>query len=76
MRPHQQRENLQLLNQPELEALVLARMRNEALAKRLAAGLCAVAGVLFVVFYPALSGLPIPDWWADALQILPSFGLY
>ena len=57
-------------------ALVLARMRNEALAKRLAAGLCAVAGVLFVVFYPALSGLPIPDWWADALQILPSFGFY
>ena len=57
-------------------ALVLARMRNEALAKRLAVGLCAVAGVLFVVFYPALSGLPIPDWWADALQILPSFGFY
>ena len=57
-------------------ALVLARMRNEALAKRLAAGLCAVAGGLFVVFYPALSGLPIPDWWADALQILPSFGFY
>ena len=23
-----------------------------------------------------LAGLPIPDWWADALQILPSFGFY
>ena len=24
----------------------------------------------------ALSGLPIPAWWADALNALPSFGVY
>ena len=57
-------------------ALVLARMKNEALAKKLAGGLCAVALVLFVLYYPALSGLPIPAWWADALEVLPSFGFY
>ena len=32
--------------------------------------------VLFVLYYPALSGLPIPAWWADALNVLPSFGFY
>ena len=31
---------------------------------------------LFVLYYPALSGLPIPAWWADALNALPSFGFY
>ena len=34
------------------------------------------AAVLFAVYYPALSGLPIPAWWADALEVLPSFGFY
>ncbi len=57
-------------------ALVLARMPKEKQAKRLATGLCALAAVLFAVYYPALSGLPIPDWWANALTILPSYGFY
>ena len=41
-----------------------------------AAGLGVAAAVLFVLYYPALSGLPIPAWWADALEVLPSFGFY
>ena len=57
-------------------ALMLARMRHRDWARRLAAGLCAAAAVLFAVYYPALSGLPIPAWWADALEVLPSFGFY
>ena len=57
-------------------ALVLARMRRRDWARWLAAGLCAAAAVLFAVYYPALSGLPIPAWWADALEVLPSFGFY
>ena len=57
-------------------ALVLARMKHVAWAKKIAAGLCVVALVLFVLYYPALSGLPIPAWWADALNALPSFGFY
>lgn len=57
-------------------ALVLARMRQEKQAKTLAGGLCALAAILFVLYYPALSGLPIPDWWANALEVLPSFGFY
>ena len=57
-------------------ALVLARMKHIDWAKKIAAGLCVVALVLFVLYYPALSGLPIPAWWADALNALPSFGFY
>ena len=57
-------------------ALVLARMKHVAWAKKIAAGLCVAALVLFVLYYPALSGLPIPAWWADALNVLPSFGFY
>ena len=57
-------------------ALVLARMKHVDWAKKIAAGLCVVALVLFVLYYPALSGLPIPAWRADALNALPSFGFY
>ena len=57
-------------------ALVLARMKHVDWAKKIAAGLCVVALVLFVLYYPALSGLPIPAGWADALNALPSFGFY
>lgn len=57
-------------------ALVLARMKHVDWAKKIAAGLCVAALVLFVLYYPALSGLPIPAWWADALNVLPSFGFY
>ena len=56
-------------------ALVLARMPEKP-AKRAAGTLCVLAAVLFVVYYPALSGLPIPTAWAQALQVLPSFGFY
>ena len=57
-------------------ALVLARMKRRDWARRIAGGLCVAATVLFVLYYPALSGLPIPAWWADALEVLPSFGFY
>ena len=57
-------------------ALVLTRMKHQDWAKKLAAGLCVLALILFVLYYPALSGLPIPTWWADALEVLPSFGFY
>ena len=57
-------------------ALVLASAQNQRGAKRLGAVLCAAALVLFVWYYPALSGLPIPTWRADLLNVLPSFGFY
>ena len=57
-------------------ALVLSHIRNVQKAKRMAAVLCVVSLVLFVCYYPALSGLPIPTWWAEALECLPSFGFY
>lgn len=57
-------------------ALVLATMRDQRAAKRLGGGLCVVSAVWFVLFYPVLSGLPVPYWWADALKILPSYGFY
>ncbi len=57
-------------------ALVLSHICRESLARRIGAGLCVVSLVLFVCYYPALSGLPIPAWWAEALECLPSFGFY
>ena len=57
-------------------ALVLASAKNQRSAKRLGAVLCAAALVLFVWYYPALSGMPIPAWRADLLNALPSFGCY
>ena len=57
-------------------ALVLSRIRNTRLAQRISIGLCGAALVLFVCYYPVLSGLPIPEWWANALEVLPSFGFY
>ena len=38
--------------------------------------LITAALVLFVWYYPALSGLPIAAWRADLLNLLPSFGFY
>ncbi len=52
---------------------VLAGAKNEARAKRLGAGLCAAALVLFALYYPVLSGLPVPAKWLAALRVLPSF---
>ena len=57
-------------------ALVLATAQDQRRAKRLGAALCAAALVLFVWYYPALSGLPIAAWRADLLNLLPSFGFY
>ena len=57
-------------------ALVLSRLQDRHLARRIGAGLCITALALFILYYPVLSGLPIPAAWADALQILPSFGFY
>ncbi|MEE0801185.1 MAG: phospholipid carrier-dependent glycosyltransferase [Gemmiger sp.] len=55
---------------------VLSRMEKEQRAKQIAAGLCVAALICFVWFYPALSGLPIPEAWAESTQILPSYGFY
>ena len=57
-------------------SLVLAMAKDQRRARRLGAALCAAALVLFVWYYPALSGLPTAAWHADLLNILPSFGFY
>ncbi|MDD6320689.1 MAG: phospholipid carrier-dependent glycosyltransferase [Oscillospiraceae bacterium] len=56
--------------------LVLSRIPDEKRAKRLSLVLVAAAFVLFVWFYPALSGLPVPTAWAQSTQILSSYGFY
>ena len=56
--------------------LVLAQGKDEVRAKRIGLVLLAAALVFFVWFYPALSGLPVPDGWADSTQILSSYGFY
>lgn len=56
--------------------LVLSHLRSGRLARRIGVGLCAASLALFVLYYPALSGLPVPAAWASALEILPSFGFY
>lgn len=45
-------------------------------AKRAGVGIVAAAAVLFVWFYPVLSGLPVPAAWAASLKWLPSWGFY
>ena len=57
-------------------ALVLGNAKNERYAKRTLAVLCGAAAVLFVWFYPALSGLPVGAAWAKSLMLLPSWGFY
>ena len=57
-------------------ALVLAQAPDQRRARRVGAGLCVASLVLFVWFYPVLSGLPVPALWADSLKILPSYGFY
>ena len=56
--------------------LVLAQGKDEVRAKRIGLVLLAAALVFFVWFYPALSGLPVPDAWANSTQILSSYGFY
>ena len=56
--------------------VVLADMKNRRRAKGIAIGLCAASAVLFVWFYPVLSGLPVPSWWAASTLWLPGWGFY
>ena len=56
--------------------LVLARIPNERTAKRIAAVLCVVSLILFVWYYPALAGVPVPRLWWQSLEIWPSYGFY
>lgn len=57
-------------------AVVLGQMKDETRAKKIAVGLGVAALVLFVWFYPILSGLPVPEAWAYSLKVLPSYGFY
>lgn len=69
---------------PCLPFLVLAltlcleklQLRNPPAARRAGVGVLAAAAVLFVWFYPALSGLPVSGAWAASLKWLPSWGFY
>ncbi len=45
-------------------------------ARLLAGGLLAAALAVFVWFYPAVSGLPVPEGWARSILWLPSWGFY
>ena len=56
--------------------LVLARIPNERTAKRTATVLCVVSLILFVWYYPALAGVPVPRLWWQSLEIWPSYGFY
>lgn len=56
--------------------LVLGGARNQKRAQYVGVGLTVVSLVLFAWYYPALSGLPVPELWAHSLEILPSFGFY
>ena len=55
-------------------AVVLADMADRKKARRIAVGLVAASAALFVWFYPALSGLPVPKLWAASTLWLPSWG--
>ena len=57
-------------------AVVLADMTDRKKARRIAIGLVAASLVLFVWFYPVLSGLPVPKLWAASTLWLPSWGFY
>lgn len=59
-------------------ALVLSQWaeKRPRAARRTACGLLGAAAVLFVWFYPALSGLPVGRGWAASLLWLPSWGFY
>ena len=57
-------------------AVVLADMPDQKKARRTAACLAGASLVLFVWFYPVLSGLPVPTAWAASTLWLPSWGFY
>ena len=50
--------------------------RAPRIARRAALALAACAGLLFVMFYPALSGLPVPENYAKLLLWLPQWQFY
>ena len=50
--------------------------RTPRIARRAALALAACAGLLFVMFYPALSGLPVPENYARLLLWLPQWQFY
>ena len=50
--------------------------RAPRIARRAALALAACAGLLFVMFYPALSGLPVPENYARLLLWLPQWQFY
>ena len=57
-------------------AVVLADMPDQKKARRTAVCLVGASLVLFVWFYPVLSGLPVPTAWAASTLWLPSWGFY
>lgn len=50
--------------------------KHPAAARRLGIGILAAAAVLFIWFYPVLSGLPVSRVWAASLKWLGSWGFY
>jgi dolichyl-phosphate-mannose--protein O-mannosyl transferase len=50
--------------------------RSEKLARRVGIGVLILAAVLFVWFYPVLSGAAVSRAWAASLKWLPSWGFY
>ena len=59
-------------------ALVLHRWEQKApkAAKRAGTVILVAAAILFVWFYPVLSGLPVSGAWVASLKWLPSWGFY
>ncbi len=56
--------------------LDVAHRRREKLARILAISLVAVAGVLFIAYFPYLSGVRVSTTWLDALKIFPNWLYY
>ena len=56
--------------------LVMAHLPKQRAAKCATAALCGVSLILFVWYYPALAGVPVPRLWWQSLEILPSYGFY
>lgn len=60
-------------------AMMLSQWEDEGepqKARRWGIGILIAALVLFIWFYPVLSGLPIPKWWAASMKWMPSWGFY
>lgn len=57
-------------------ALLLGLAGDQRRAGKWGAALCGVSLAVFVCFYPAVSGLPVPDLWAKSLQLVSSWAFY